>query len=127
MSPGDSTVIRGDEGRIRASGVLARRGLLLVVSANFLGRSFLIDRAVVVLGRDSSCDAVLEDPLVSKRHCTVNIDAEGRFHLEDLGSRNATFLNGKKLSGRRQLFYGDRIIVGETVLRFFLEERIDRR
>lgn len=125
--PQDSTIANPEEGRIRPGGVLGRRALLLALSEPLFGTTFLLDGPRTVIGRSSACTVVLDDPLVSREHCAVELDEEGLYWLEDLGSKNATVLNRKHLARRSQLFYGDRIVLGDTVLRFFLEERVDRK
>ena len=122
-----STIINPEEGRIRPAGVLTKRALLLVLSENLFGTTFVLDKRRIVVGRSSGCDIVLNDPLVSREHCVIESDGEGNHYLEDLGSKNATVLNRKNLTRRSQLFYGDRIVLGNTVLRFLLEERIERK
>jgi pSer/pThr/pTyr-binding forkhead associated (FHA) protein len=125
--PQDSTIINPEEGKVRSSGALGRRALLLTLSESQFGTTFVLDGARVRVGRSSGCDVVLDDPLVSREHCVIERDEEGLYWLEDLGSKNATVLNRKSLTRRAQLFYGDRLVLGNTVLRFFLEERVDRR
>jgi pSer/pThr/pTyr-binding forkhead associated (FHA) protein len=122
-----STIINPEDGRIRPAGVLTKRALLLVLSENLFGTTFVLDKSRVVVGRSSGCDIVLNDPLVSREHCAIESVGDGDYFLEDLGSKNATVLNRKNLTRRSQLFYGDRIVLGGTVLRFLLEERIERK
>lgn len=72
----------------------------------------------IVLGRDNEhCDVVLADARVSKRHAAV-IPAAGRFFLEDLGSLNGTFLNGRRLKKRGPLVAGDEILIRPFKLLF---------
>jgi DNA-binding NtrC family response regulator len=47
----------------------------------------------VVIGADPACDVVLEDPSVSRRHCSIRPTATG-FDVTDLGSRNGTVIDG---------------------------------
>ena len=47
-----------------------------------------------IIGRSSSCNLTLEDPLVSRRHVMINI-SDSRATICDLGSRNGTLLNGE--------------------------------
>lgn len=49
------------------------------------------------LGRDESCEIHLDDPMVSRRHAEV-IHAEGRWWVQDLGSRNGTLLDGNRVT-----------------------------
>jgi pSer/pThr/pTyr-binding forkhead associated (FHA) protein len=127
QDPKVSTIVDPEDGKVRPGGLLGSRALLVVLSENLFGRSFVLSKGRSVLGRSSGCDIVLEDPLVSREHCLIESDGEGGYQLEDLGSKNATILNRKTLTRRAPLFYGDRIVLGGTVLRFFLEERVERK
>lgn len=122
----EHTVILEGTGRLKGAGELADRGVLLVLSGEPFGRSFVLDKAEARIGRSPSCDLVLPDPRISSLHCRVYREADG-FCLEDLGSTNSTILNQKPLKKAARLHYGDRIVIGETALRFFLEERLIRR
>jgi sigma-B regulation protein RsbU (phosphoserine phosphatase) len=56
----------------------------------------------VVIGRASSCDLVLADRYLSRRHARL-INRDGRWLVEDLGSRNGTLLNGHRLDNPAEL------------------------
>lgn len=64
-----------------------------------------------IIGRGSTCDLVLDDALVSRRHASIERRIDG-LYLEDLGSRNGILLNGLKVDGARRLAHRDRITVG---------------
>jgi predicted component of type VI protein secretion system len=67
-----------------------------------------------VVGRSSEADVPLGDPEASRRHAAFQA-AAGAIYLSDLGSRNGTFLNGKRLgSDGIELKVGDHIDVGNT-------------
>jgi DNA-binding NtrC family response regulator len=51
----------------------------------------------VAVGADPTCDVVLRDSAVSRRHATI-VPSEGGFQVEDLGSRNGTWLDGVTLT-----------------------------
>jgi hypothetical protein len=106
---------------------LTSRGVLLVLSSDFIGKTFVIDKPKVVLGRNEDCDFVIPDQLVSKEHCAITIDEEGKFYIEDLHSKNATFVNGKLIKKKVQIFYSDKIVIGNTIIRFFHEEKLDKK
>ena len=74
----------------------------------------------LTIGRHSSNDVTLADRMVSKRHAAVG-RVKGRIVVKDLGSRNGTFVNGDKVE-KAILVSGDRLKVGNAVLRFFREE-----
>jgi pSer/pThr/pTyr-binding forkhead associated (FHA) protein len=120
------TLAVSDKRRVKPAGILANRGVLLVLSSNFFGRSFALHSRRMVVGRSSDCDIHLDDPLISKTHCVITAEEDGTFSVEDLDSTNRTFLNRKPVSKKTPLFYGDRLILGNTIIRFFLEEKLDR-
>ncbi len=68
-----------------------------------------------IIGRSSSCQLSLDDPLVSRRHAALTVTAE-QVALEDLGSRNGVRVNGEPIAGRRVLRPGDVIGIGSQEL-----------
>jgi pSer/pThr/pTyr-binding forkhead associated (FHA) protein len=124
---GNETTILSQKGGVKGAGLLVDRGLLVVLSENFFGNAYVIEKPEVVLGRYHSCDIVVEDPLVSKEHLEISSDSEGKFSVEDLGSKNGTFLNKKKVKKKTRIFYGDRLVAGNTIFRFFLEEKLSKK
>jgi DNA-binding winged helix-turn-helix (wHTH) protein len=70
-----------------------------------------------VLGRDPALEVCLESASVSRRHARVQI-ADGIAVLEDLGSKNGTFVNGQRITTAVQLSDRDEIDVGKVRLRF---------
>lgn len=70
----------------------------------------------IVIGRAETCDIVLADRTVSRRHARIS-HADDGWWLEDLGSRGGTWLNGRVLDTRQRLSDGDRIGAGQSVLR----------
>lgn len=73
----------------------------------------------VTIGRGEQCDLQLDDPAVSRVHCRA-IASDGRVTLTDVGSRWGTFVNGRQVS-ECDLQSGDRVTIGETVLRLELD------
>jgi Protein of unknown function (DUF3662)/FHA domain len=80
------------------------------------GHELILDQSVVVLGRSSGCDIVVDDPNVSRRHAEIRRLGEG-YSLVDLGSTNGTEVNGQRV-GETSLMNGDVIGVGTTRLTF---------
>jgi transcriptional regulator with GAF, ATPase, and Fis domain/pSer/pThr/pTyr-binding forkhead associated (FHA) protein len=89
---------------------------LEAVSGPSKGKVFPLDRDQVSVGRDPSNEISLLDPLVSRRHCVIHREGEG-FRLEDLESRNNTFVRGVPIRDR-VLVHGDQIRVGNSILVF---------
>lgn len=81
------------------------------------GRVFPIDADCVVLGRHPHCNIVLDIGAVSRQHAQIVRTPTGYF-VEDLNSRNGTFLNEQRLHGRRPLRHGDRIRICDLVFVF---------
>src|SRR5438093_2305983 len=79
---------------------------------------FLIirDGESLVVGRDSGCELVIEDPRVSKRHARLRWSGGG-WTIEDLGSKNSTAVNGQPVAGA-ELRDGDTITFGGLPGRF---------
>jgi sigma-B regulation protein RsbU (phosphoserine phosphatase) len=76
--------------------------------------------AAIKIGRTRECGLIVEDSAASRMH--LEIRARGNaYHWRDLGSSNGTVLNGARMLAG-ELKHGDRIQIGETVLRFELEE-----
>jgi predicted component of type VI protein secretion system len=69
---------------------------------------------VTNLGRDITNDIVINDREVSRHHLRFTRGADG-CTMEDLGSTNGTFINGKRVTGALSLKNGDMVGLGETV------------
>jgi pSer/pThr/pTyr-binding forkhead associated (FHA) protein len=79
------------------------------------GREFELGIELTV-GRAAGCKIALpDDTFVSQLHARVFRNDEGAF-VEDLGSTNGTFLNGRKLGAAAKLKAGDHLQIGSTVL-----------
>jgi len=113
--------------RIQSAGILRKKALLVVMSENFLGKSFILNKNNMILGRENNSDIAINDPLISKKHCKITLNKDGHFQIEDLESTNSTYINGKLLKKPVTLNYGDRIIIGNTIIRFFHEEKFETR
>jgi predicted component of type VI protein secretion system len=75
-----------------------------------------LQRPVVLIGRHIDCDARIENPKISRRHCCLAI-AYDRIVLRDLGSRNAIRVNGRIVEEVR-LQPGDEVAIGPIIYRF---------
>lgn len=76
-------------------------------------RSFSIARDMTVIGRREDCDLRIPLGEVSRKHCRLVRDGDS-LKIEDLGSSNGTFLNGRRVQ-EAQLTPGDSIQVGPVV------------
>ena len=73
-------------------------------------KAFSLPSSVTVIGRRSDCDLYIPLMPISRRHCQLNHD-KGVLKIRDLGSRNGTYLNGKRIS-EAVVQAGDYIKVG---------------
>jgi DNA-binding NtrC family response regulator len=76
------------------------------------GRSWPMNGTDITIGRNPECTVSLKDPLVSREHCTVRLEGD-HLVIEDLGSANATLVNGRPVT-RCALDVGDEVVVGEA-------------
>ncbi len=70
------------------------------------------------LGRGEDNNFVIPDTWISRSHAMVQATDTGEFYVIDLGSRNGTFLNGRRVSVPALIRNGDRISLGQTDLEF---------
>ena len=65
----------------------------------------------VIIGRSDQCDVLLSSPQVSGRHAKLTLLENGRLLVEDLGSLNGTFVNGKRIT-REETSLDSQIAIG---------------
>jgi DNA-binding winged helix-turn-helix (wHTH) protein len=70
-----------------------------------------------ILGRDATARVHVDSLDVSRRHARIVVSSDGAF-LEDLDSKNGTFLRGRRIAGPAKLADGDTIAVGPVLLTF---------
>ncbi|MEW5872433.1 MAG: FHA domain-containing protein [Chloroflexota bacterium] len=75
----------------------------------------------VLVGRDPACDLYLDERTVSTRHARLSYH-HGQWWLEDMHSRNGTFLNEEALSTPVVLAAGDQIRFGQAAFQVVLGE-----
>lgn len=91
------------------------RFVLQIVEGPEAGRAFELGDAPLEIGRGEEVGIRLEhDDLASRRHVRLTAEA-GDVAVEDLGSRNGTFVNGDELHGPGRLAPGGRLLVGVTL------------
>lgn len=77
------------------------------------------------IGRIAECWLVLADDQVSRYHARLHV-ANELVELEDLGSRNGTFINGRRIKERCQLADGDEIRIGRESIHVSGASRSER-
>ncbi len=106
------------------------RPALIFLSGDLLAVPIPLERETVILGRAAAADVRLNDAKVSHRHASLQtiVNPETgtpEYVLTDLNSRSGTLVNNQKIT-REFLQPGDKITLGEHLLRFELLDEIDR-
>jgi len=83
----------------------------------FGDRELSLSRGDTILGRSSDATVFVDDAGVSRHHAQITIGEHGAI-LEDLGSKNGTVLNGRRIDGPTALADGSVILIGATTLKF---------
>lgn len=91
--------------------------ILQVTSGAASGTQFSLNTDRIVLGRHPNCQIVLPSGVVSRHHAQI-LESHGTFYVEDLRSRNGTFVNEQKIDRRTELEDGDKIRLCDIVLEF---------
>lgn len=96
--------------------------ILLVQEGNSPKTQWPLIKPEMVLGRDSDSDIQIDDRQVSRNHAKITQTIEG-YTLQDLGSKNGTFLNGEAVSGTPRLIRnGDEIGIALCAKLTFVED-----
>lgn len=92
----------------------SERPILIIQTENQPAYPWPMTKDSVVAGRDEQCDLPLNDRQVSRHHIRIYREGE-QYFVEDLESKNGTWVNGTQLKGARELQDGDEIHVALTV------------
>lgn len=77
------------------------------------GRPIVLDKAIVLIGRQADCDVVLTNSRrVSRRHCCV-AQVNDTFVVRDLGSMNGVRVNGRRIKSESPIKFGDVVSIGD--------------
>lgn len=88
------------------------------------GKAYPLDGDVFVIGRDDDqCQIIIPNSAVSRKHATIT-RSRGRYYIEDLKSRNHTFLNNAKVTSPSPLKAEDRIKICDFLFRFHDERAV---
>ena len=77
----------------------------------------LEEKSAIILGRSESVDVFVNNSLISRKHSKIS-RTDNKYFIEDLGSMNGTYVNGQRISGKKQIGSEDNIIIGR--IRFTL-------
>lgn len=121
---GTSTVTRvinpnTDTLKLDIEAAKASEAILIIIRGTPQGKKFVLNDDTLVLGRDKAADIQINDPNVSRQHAKI-LRRDNGFVLEDLGSRNGTYINDEKMESQAKvnLSKEDMIRMGTTVIKF---------
>ncbi len=111
----------------RVGQINGRKPCLTVISGGPVGMLYTLPlKAGMLIGRGRDADVRLTNRRASRRHARIRVNPEGSAIIEDLGSTNGTFLNGKPVR-RYQLKDGDKLSLGpNAVVRFSYQDGVER-
>lgn len=93
--------------------------ILILIRGSLQGKKFSLAGAQkYLLGRDKSVEIQIEDANVSRQHAQITREGD-KMYIQDLGSRNGTFVNDENIGGERKLLEKeDMIKLGGTILKY---------
>jgi len=127
----ESTQIKAAKPQAGRFGPEVFRPVLICLAGPLRGQRRSLANGSLVIGRSGSVDWRLNDSAASRRHAMIeyeNADCPTempRCYVSDLGSRNGTELNGEVITGRTELRERDRVLVGSTVIGFFVRDEAE--
>lgn len=112
--------VKEDVQELRAPVVEAHEAVLTIVEAReeagLSGRRFAFTEEIAI-GRGADNDIVIPDVFVSHTHARI-VARGNQYVIEDLGSRNHTYVNDEELDGSQYLQPGDEIRIGFVTMKF---------
>ncbi|HSD86582.1 MAG TPA: diguanylate cyclase, partial [Kofleriaceae bacterium] len=111
--------------KLSSVGAARTKPCLTVLTGSASGQMFKVPKLGAVIGRAPTVEVHLADDGISRTHARLRTET-GRAWIEDMGSRNGTFVNGVKITQATELRDGDKIQVGRvTVIRFSFQDDLD--
>jgi DNA-binding winged helix-turn-helix (wHTH) protein len=92
----------------------AEKPIILFTEGSRAQQRYTLDTAVLTIGREPTCEIVLTEREISRQHVQVKME-DSLYYLEDLDSKNGTWINHTQIKGRYELHSGDEINLGKVV------------
>lgn len=100
--------------------VQGEKPVIVIHEGERAGQRWTVQNDTLLIGRGTECDLVLPERQVSRQHIRIKLVDE-QYYVEDLDSKNGTWVNGQQLKGERLLKDGDEIQIALAVKMSFLE------
>lgn len=101
---------------------ITKRPVLVILQGHSIGQTVKLEKERTTVGRGSQADLVLRDEIASRQHAEImHLCVETNcieYYVNDLDSTNGTFLNGAKVTSQQLLQDGDKIKIGNHLLKF---------
>lgn len=102
-----------------------KRAYILFLSGPLVGKLHNLQEGETVVGRAPDADIIINDNRISRHHLKLSL-SQGKVNVEDLGSTNGTFVNGKRIAVPLELSDGDKIqISSATIFKFALQDKTE--
>lgn len=88
-----------------------------------VGKVYRLDAGECLIGRRLDCHICVPDQRISRRHARIRREGDG-YALEDLGSCNGSFVNGRRIQGSSRLRHGDEVEIGASRFRIDLSDEM---
>ena len=93
---------------------------LKVLNGKSAGREVKVPDTGFLIGRSQECHLRPKSDAISRQHCEIVID-DARLLVRDMGSKNGTYVNGKRIDGQVELTQGDQLLVGKLELEVIID------
>ncbi len=99
---------------------------LIQISGRETGQMYNLTGRSIKLGRDPTCQIMLDDPHVSRVHAEIICKKDAQISIRDAGSTNGVFVNGRRIT-EQSLQDGDKILIGTRLyFKFCFQDAVDQ-
>ena len=96
---------------------------LVMMRGPSTGAVYALSESSLIVGRDPLSNIVVNDPEVSRQHTLLISSSSGEFRVQDLGSTNGTFIDGKRLGSKPEILRPSNSITMGGAVTFVFRER----
>jgi diguanylate cyclase (GGDEF)-like protein len=108
---------------------ITKRPLVVILQGHSIGQTIKLEKERTIIGRGSQADLVLRDEIASRQHAEImRLALEENcveYYLNDLDSTNGTFLNGAKVTSQQLLQDGDKIKIGNHLMKYAMLDEFE--
>lgn len=102
-----------------------RKPCFIILGGQDIGSVIPLDTGSTVIGRATDCGIILRDCDISRHHAKVDVHADGRLSVQDLGSTNGVFVEGRRVQ-TGYLVEGEKLLLGRrTVMKFIRMDAVE--